>query len=215
MENKKPIIIAVIVLIVILTSGVLIVKLKNFKRAGEPPSFVAPLGESDNTSGKETILVQPTARNIFPVTGTVENIENNTLFLATDARGLALEITPDYTIFLEDGDKLLVSNLAELQKGSKVKIRYNGSKTPADKTFIPNGANQGVVTAIDDASMTLQMEAGEKVVDITAKPNIYLMEGETSVSKKASDLRIGSIVTIAYADEAARAVVVAVRIDQL
>ncbi|HEX7586424.1 MAG TPA: hypothetical protein VF390_02220 [Patescibacteria group bacterium] len=216
MENKKPIIIAAIIVIIIAAGWALTAKFRELKSSDKiTPSVSGEPKNPDLTAEKETSLIPPAARNTSFMTGTVEKIENNTLYLTVGTQVLTLQITPDYAIFLEEGDDLIATDLAKLKEGSKVKVRHKTPAAPPDKKFIPSGANQGVVTAINDTSMTLQMEAGMKVVDITSKPNIYMMEGETSVPKTAYDLKVGSIVTIAYADEATKSVVVVVRIDQL
>lgn len=218
MENKKPLIIVAIVLLVALTGWVLIVKLKDLKTAKNAnPLAVNEAKKTDQETVNQEATNKEAYENIdtskLPSDGTVLGIQNNTVTLLTNAGEKTVEITPDYTIYLINGNKQDAVKIADLKKGSEVRIRYDGQEKPPK--INTSDANQGSVTAIGAQSITVKMDSGEKVIDTTANPTIYLVEGGQSVLKKVSDLKIGTIVTVAYADAVTKALAVAIRIDKL
>lgn len=218
MKNKKTLIIVIIVLIVALTSWLLMGKfndLKTAKNANSPA--VNEAKKTDQEIADQKATNKEAYENIdtskLPSDGTVLDIQNDTVTLLTNAGEKTIEITPDYAIYLVSGDKQGEVKITDLEKGSEVRIRYDGpNKPPKINT---SDANQGSVTAIDASSVTVKMDSGEKVIDTTANPTIYLVEGDQSVLKKVSDLKIGTIVTVAYADAITKALAVAIRIDKL
>lgn len=114
---------------------------------------------------------------------------------------------------VEDSKQVEISS-NQLRIGTKVSVRYTGPVTPQNNTIASN-ANQGIITAVKEDSITIKMASGEKTIEITPVTSIYSLNGDQAVDKKFSDIKIGSTVTVAYADDSTKTVVVAIRIDKL
>lgn len=226
MENKKTLIVAVIILIILVTGWVLTVKFSNFKSTEK--STLSVSGETKNpevTSEKNKISNSPTSKESVSITstsfdissaeGTVVGINaNNNLTLLTDVGEKIISITPQHAIFMVEDSKQVEISSNQLRIGTKVSVRYTGPVTPQNNTIASN-ANQGIITAVKEDSITIKMVSGEKTIEITPVTSIYSLNGDQAVDKKFSDIKIGSTVTVAYADDSTKTVVVAIRIDKL
>jgi hypothetical protein len=204
--NKK-ILLIVLAVILIITGFIFAFKFKNLKQAAIQPE---PANENQS-AGKDLPL--PAKFDIDPAEGAVASIDGTKLTLITDSGQKTINLTSEHTVFLLEDGKQTEKNISDIQKGAKVKVVYAGPVTP-ENNYIASSASQGTVTAASEKSLTVKTEAGEKTLEIIPATSVYLLQGEKVVDKKTADIKVGSTVTVAYSEEAGKAVAVAIQINE-
>lgn len=206
MENKKPIIIGVVALLILAAGWMLVGKFKDLKSAKNVnPPVSDKTQKNDSVTTKESVVTR----------GVVTDFTSDSLTLKTETGETIIENTPETTIYMLDETGLPVeTKITDLKKDAKALVVHEESVT-REKVFV-SSIIQGAVTAITDGKISIQtIDEGTKVVDITASPTIYMGDGDQAVDMQVSDIKIGSEITVAYADAETKLQVVSIRIDKL
>lgn len=227
MEKKKSIIIAIIVLIVALTSWVLVVKLSDLQGgktvgSSSDSSFFSSFGNffgnllgSKKSENKPVASEEPvTSEEQVATQGIVQDFSANSLTLKNATGVTTIENSPEVAIYtLEDNKLLKKLQITDLKKDMDVTVVHKESIT-RKKVNVSN-IIWGTVTGIADGKISLETEDGIKTVAITSEPTIYMGDGDQAVDRQAFDIKTGSEITVAYADAETKLQVVGIRIDKL
>lgn len=204
MDKRKIIVGIIILLIFIITGWFFLSVIKNSRKQEKAPLPV--------TEAKKE-LVKTEKSDV--IEGQFKKISGQSLTLQTESGEKTINIQESKTKFFVKGkaDAPVETPVGELKEGTEVTVIY--AETKEQEMPIASGVFRGVITNISGGKITLKSESETKTFTIGAEPTVYMTKGANDVTKKISDLRTNSLVSVIYASDNGELVALGIRIDKL